>query len=318
MKIEKLHFYKTLQIHKRSIAEILNLRKVPNTVQDFKGLSQEHLIAINKGISHYTTAYLSTSKESSYELFEQSFLQLPDKVRFGYYSLFDEKFPVENYTALREDIDFFISSAKTNYEKSNKIDHFYNQPGIRAAYLIKAFIGYIEFEQEMYERSLSAFQDIEAVQQKSEIKTIGMIALNYFLLERYDEFEKCVLNEKHNDSLLKYLKAIYYYYVKKDITAAMNAVFPAIINNPFVFDIDQVLYPDFEHLSNIGFSSMLEAQLVFDYIVPILGIEAFDLFYRKAKEVRKVIEIHPELSSRLDIHYKNVPNEIMISPLSFS
>jgi hypothetical protein len=99
----------------------------------------------------------------------------------------------------------------------------------------------------------------------------------------------------------------------------MNAVFPAIINNPFVFDIDQVLFPDFDNLSDMGLSSMLEAQLVFDYIVPVLGIEAFDVFYKKAKEVRKVIELHPELSTRLDLYYKSTPKQTVTTntPLHF-
>jgi hypothetical protein len=306
MKIEKIHFYSALRIHKKSLVEILNLKKVPNSIQDFKELSQENLKAINKRIVHYSTAYFSGSKVS-YDLFEQSFLELPDEIRFGYYSLFDEKFPIANYMTLLSKLDSFISTAKKNHENNNKAEHFYNQKGIRAAYLIKAFSGYIEFGRQIYDKSLSIFQDIAATQQKTEIKTVGMIALNYFLLENYDEFEKCVLNDKHNDSLLKYLKTVYYYYVKKDITAAMNAVFPAIVNNPFVLDIDQVLFPDFDNLSDMGLSSMLEAQLVFDYIVPILGIEAFDLFYKKAKEVRKVIEIHPELSTMLDAYYKKRP-----------
>ena len=310
MKIEKIHFYDALKTHKRSLVGILNLKKVPDSIQDFKELSQQDFIEINKGIARQTTIYLSGDK-TSYNLFEQSFLQLPDELKIGYYLLFDEVFPMENYLNLLNELDSFILTAKKDYENSNKEDHFYNQPGIRAAYLIKAFTGYIEFGRKMYNNSLSIFQNIEATQLKSEIKAVGMIALNYFLLENYEEFEKCVLNDKYNDSLLKYLRTVYYYYVKKDITAAMNAVFPAIINNPFVLDIDQVLFPDFDNLSNTGFSRMLEAQLVFDYIVPILGIEAFDLFYKKAKEVRKVIEIHPELSTILDTYYKSRPKTVM-------
>jgi hypothetical protein len=312
MKIEKIHFYKTLSIHKKSIAETLNLKKVPVSIQDFKELSQKELREVNKGLVHYTTAYLSGSK-TSYDLFEKSFLELPDEIKFGYYSLFGETFPKENYIVLFENLDSFISAAKKKYEKSNKVDRFYNQKGIRAAYLIKVFSGYIEFGQKNYEKSLAIFQDIEDTQEQHEIKTMGMIALNYFLLEKYDEFEKCVLNDKHNDSLLKYLKIIYYYYVKEDITAAMNAVFPAMINNPFVLDIDQVLFPDFDDLSDLGLSSMLEAQLVFDYIVPVLGIEAFDIFYKKAREVRKVIRIHPELSNTLNAYYKHNQKNIMPS-----
>jgi len=312
MKIEKIQFYNALKIHKKSLAEVLNLKKVPNSIQDFKELSQEDLRKINKGMVHSTTAYLCG--QTHYEVFEQSFLELPDDLRFGYYALFDETFPLEDYISLLYKLEAFITKSKLDYENSNKPDHFYNIKGIRAAYLIKAFCGYIEFGRKMYEKSLAIFQDIANVQPKNEIKAIGMIALNYFLLEKnYDEFEKCVLNEKYNDPLLKYLKTVYYYYVKKDITAAMNAVFPAILNNPFVFDIDQVLFPDVDNLSDKGLSIMLEAQLVFDYIVPILGIESFDLFYKKAKEVRKVIEVHPELSTILDSYYKNREKEEVLT-----
>jgi hypothetical protein len=301
------YFISALNEAKTRAKQDIDFSKKLNSLQDYLKLSESQLYLLDEGMIR-PLLYLLKSNDDMVELFIYSMNNLPDEIHYGFYNLFSGQFSEKNFKLLIDRINAFLDEKKVE-DKKSAICAFSDLKGVRAAMLIKALEAYFLVERHNYEEALALFLQITEMTDSEELDFIGIIALLFLLLNKYDELVHLHDEYEYENAYLEYVFAFYLFKESKskdDIEQATVAMSDAILGNPIVIELIHALDDKNMPEREFNLSSLYEAELIMTGMVQLIkDKKTADWFANCAVSTLTQISTDPELQELVQHHYDN-------------